>query len=887
MIWHSSYLEEIYKTLETGPLGLAPEEALRRLQKYGPNEFEEFKSKTAFGIILDQFKGVFIIILLVAGSVSATLGDFSDAAIIFAVVLLNSAFGFFQEYRADQTFRLLQKSLGEHAVVLRGNEEFEVPRREVVPGDIVVIERGRRVPADCRIVSSHNLFVNESVLTGEWLAVRKDAGVLAEDVSLPERTNMLFMGTVVEDGSAKAVVVSTSLATEFGKISESVQKAYDRHTPLEKSIARFSLYLGVIVALGVIALFVIGVAKGIAPLQMFLSSVALAVAAVPEGLPISLTIILAIGMRRILQKKGLVRELFAAETLGSVSLVATDKTGTLTEARMQVSHILTGTKELLRDGNKIPGIKGAGAEESHLLALKFAAATSEAVIENPEAELEEYRIRGRPTDRALTEASLEAGFSKDDMQNKGEILDQLPFDETRKFSAAILRGPHENMLAIVGAPEKILAHSGNIHIDGHTASLKSEYFQKINERYLNLVRHGLRVVAAAHKNTKATEIDSKDPALLSGLSFVGFIAMRDPVRPDIREAVAVSREAGIRTVIVTGDHAYTAEAVADEVGIKIPDDAVLVGTELEKLTDAALQKRASRTLLFARVSPSHKVRIVEAFQKNGEAVAMVGDGINDAPALKRADIGVALGSGTDIAKEAADLVLLDDSFATIVAAIREGRTIVENLRKTITFLLTDGFTEIIVVGLSIFLHLPLPLLPAQILWINLIEDSLPALSLAFEKGSPELMAGRPEKKLKLLDKPLVWLIAVFSLVSSLTAFGLFWWLYNSGGSLEYARTMAMALIGGDSLFYIFNIKNLRSGIFRDRLFDNKLLLLSVATGFLLLAAAVYAPMLQELLDTTALSFSDWLIVFGFGIFNVALTEALKFLFLRQSFAKNS
>ncbi|MFY9462307.1 MAG: HAD-IC family P-type ATPase [Candidatus Sungiibacteriota bacterium] len=884
--WHSLYLEEVYKTLDAKPEGLSQEEASRRLLKYGPNEFEEFKKKTVFGIILDQFKEVFIVILIGAGFVSLALGDASDAAIIFAVVFLNSAFGFFQEYRADETFRLLQKSLEEYAVVIRDKEQMEIPRREATPGDVVVIERGRRIPADCRLIVSHNLLVNESVLTGEWMAVKKEEGVLADGIPLPDRTNMLFMGTVAEDGSARALVVATGQDTEFGKISESVQRSYDIHTPLEKSIQRFSLYLGIFISLLVVFLFAVGVTRGIPPLQMFLSSVALAVAAVPEGLAISLTIILAIGMRRLLQRKGLVRQLFAAETLGSVSLIATDKTGTITQARMQVSHILTGSRELLRDGERIPGIRGGASGESHLLALKFVAATSEAVIENPASELEEWRIRGRPTDRALVEAALEAGIRKDELEKRGEILDTLPFDETRKFSAAILRGQDTNVLAVVGAPEIIIANSRELHIDGHVASLKSENFQKLNERYFELVQHGLRVVAVAHKNTKNHSIDHKDPGTLSGLILVGFIAMRDPIRKGIKEAIAISQAAGVKTVIVTGDHAATARAIAEEVGLKVPDGAVLEGRELEKLSDEALQKRAAETLLFARVSPEHKVRIVEAFQKNGEAVAMVGDGINDAPALKRADIGVALGSGTDIAKDAADLVLLDDSFATIVAAIREGRIIIENLRKTITFLLSGGFTEIIIVGLSIFFYLPLPLLPAQILWINLIQDSLPALALAFEKGSPGLMARFPEKKARLLERPLTLLIAFFGIIVGLSTFALFWWLHGLG-SLEYARTMTMALVGASALFFIFSMKHLRSTFFGGRFFDNRFLILSVVIGFLLLVSSVNVPFLQDILGTVPLALTDWFIVITFGIFNIAVLEVLKYFFLQRMLTNHS
>ncbi|MBI2640121.1 MAG: HAD-IC family P-type ATPase [Candidatus Sungbacteria bacterium] len=879
MDWHSLYPEEIYLNLRTQREGLSREEAGRRLKEYGPNEFLSVRRKKVTRILFDQFKGVFILILIAAGFVSFLLGDTTDALIIAVVVLINAFFGFIQEYKAERTFQLLQKSLEEYAVVIRGNEEWEIIRKEVVPGDIVVVERGRKISADCRLLSARNLLVNEAILTGEWLPEKKEPGLVDIATSLGDRTNMLYMGTVVEEGSGIGVAVATGKDTEFGGVAESILASADLKTPLEKSLRRFSLYLGLAISGIVAGLFVIGIFRGVSFLQMFLSSVALAVAAVPEGLAISLTIILAIGMRRILQQKGLVRHLFAAETLGSVSVIATDKTGTITEARMQVSHILTGTKELLRDGDRISGLSGDGSE-SHLLALRLVAAASEAVIENPESELEEWRIRGRPTDRALIEAALEAGIRKDEMLKRGEILDSLPFDENRKYSAAVLRGREgKNVLAVVGAPEVILKASSELHVDGHTASLRSTTSQKLNERYFELVRLGLRVIAVAHKEIKSVRIDQKGFEVLSGLTLVGFIAMRDPVRKEVKDAVEISKEAGVKTVIVTGDHSLTARAVAKDIGLDISEAETLEGKEISAMDEKTLRERVKSVFLFARVSPGDKVRIVDAYQANGETIAMVGDGVNDAPALKRADIGIALGSATDISKDAADLVLLDDSFSVIVSAIREGRIIIENLRKTVVFLLTDGFTEIIIVGLSFLFSLPLPILPAQILWVNLIEDTLPALSLAFEKGESADLSRRPERKIKLLPRPLALFTGFFAVVSSFTAFGIFWWLYATNGSLDYARTMAMALIGADSLFYIFSVKNLHTNIIRGRFFDNLVLIVSVVSGFFLLFAAVYVPFLQELLKTVSLSLRDWVIIIGFGIFNVVLTEVLKFFFL--------
>lgn len=881
MNWHSLYPEEIFKVLDARPDGFVSQEIGERQKRFGQNEIQEVRRKGFFKIFLRQFTGIFILILCAAGFVSLVLGGVTDALFIFIVVGLNACFGFFQEYRADRTFQFLKTSLEETAVVLRDRQEQEIPRRDVVPGDVVVVERGKKIPADCRILESHHLLVNESALTGEWLPVKKEAGVLPEPTALSDRTNMLFMGTVVEDGFGKSIVTATGKDTEFGKIGGWVQAASDLHTPLEKSVARLSGLFGIIISVVLVAVFLVGILSGIAPLEMFLSSVALAVAAVPEGLAITLTIILAIGMRRILEKKGLVRQLFAAETLGSVSVVATDKTGTITEARMQVSHILTGTRELLRDGARIAGISRSDGEESHLLALKFAAASSEAVIENPDAELEEYRIRGRPTDRALTEAALEAGIRKSDLARRGEILDSLPFDETRKFSAALFRGEKKNTVALVGAPEFLLLHSTELHIDGVTASLKSDYFRKISSRYEELVRLGLRVVGVAHKSTSMTHIDPGDSKILSGLIFVGFIALRDPVRKEVAESIALAREAKIKTVIITGDHAFTASAVAADVGIEIPESAVLVGSDLEGLNDANLKEKVRDVLLFARVSPAHKVRIVEAYQASGEVIAMVGDGINDAPALRRADIGIALGSGTDIAKEAADLVLLENGFTTIIAAIREGRIILENLRKTLAFLLMGGFTEIAVVGLSLFFHLPLPLLPAQILWINLVGDGLPALAFAFERGNDALMREPPEKHIRLLRLPLVLLVSFFGVLVSAASFLLFWW-FHGNGTIEHARTITFALIGANSLFFIFGVKHLRRPIFTGSFFDNRVMVVAVCAGLLLLFAAVHTPFLRGILHTVPLAFTDWLLVFGFGIINILTAEILKYFFVPRA-----
>lgn len=887
MEWHSAYLEEIYRSLVSGERGLSREEAARRLKELGKNIFREYKEVGAVQIFFSQFGNIFILLLIAAGVISIISGDRSDGAIIFLVVFINSTVGFFQEYRAERTFRTLQRTLVEVAVVFRSGEEVQVPREEIVPGDVVLVERGGRIPADIRIIEGRHILANESALTGEWLPVKKEPGVFSSESALADRTNMLYMGTFLEDGTVRGIAVATGPATEFGKIGESVADKEFGRTPLEKRLNRFSVFFGLAVLAVVSVIFGAGIGAGIPLVQMFLSSVALAVAAVPEGLAISLTIVLAIGMKRILRRKGLVRRLFAAETLGSVSLIATDKTGTLTEGRMQVSHILTGARELLRDGEKIAGLQnaGEGGEESHLLALKIAAASAEAVIENPDAELEPYRIRGRPTDRALAEAALEAGIRKIDMERKGEVLDTLPFNETRKYSAVIFRGKDSDthMLGVVGAPEVILGFSKTIHMDGKVAALESREFQSVRAEYERLVGLGLRVVAVGHRVVERAVFDDakfSDRELCMGLSFVGFIALRDPVRKDVASSLREVLRAGVRMVIITGDHPKTAVTVAQELGIPISPDHIFLGKDIEPLSREALIEKASSIVLWARVSPLHKVRIVEAYQARGESVAMVGDGMNDAPALRAADIGVALGSGTDVAKEASGLVLLDNSFSTIVAAIREGRIILENIRKTITFLLSDGFTEITMVALSLFFGLPLPLLPGQILWINLIEDSFPALALAFEKGERGIMERRPEKKIRLLEGPLMFLIAAFGIVVSFSAFFLFQWLYHTTDSLSYARTMAFAAISVDSLFYIVSIKHLRSGFSGFRLWDNPMLILAIVVGLLLAGVAVYVPFFQNLLQTVPLSVRDWGLIIGFGAGTLVMIELLKLLALR-------
>jgi len=890
--WHNLLSEEVVRLLSSDfENGLSEKEVRERQEKFGKNELPEEKPLSKLKIFLEQFQSPLVYILVIAGIITLLLKDYADTIIIFGAVFLNTIIGFFQENKTSKILSELKKIIKVKAHVIREGNEKEIDQSELVPGDIFLLKTGNKVPADGRLVEVHNLKINEAPLTGEWLPAEKKTEILPEEIPLADRDNMVYMVCVVEEGEGKAVVTDIGLETEVGRVAKIIQEVKEEKTPYQKRIIYLSKIIGFLIILLCLFIFGLGIATGKEVFEMFLTSVAVAVAAIPEGLPAAITVILALGMQRILKKRGLIRQMVAAETLGSTSIICTDKTGTLTEAKMEVAGIYTGTKELLSDGGKYTEKVNKNSAASHILALKITILCSEAFIENLQEPLEKWIVRGRPTDRALLLAGIQAGLNKKELEREQPKIDELSFDPVYKYSATLHKvSESENILYVLGAPEIILEKSKYLDFDGQEEILAGAKIQELKKKFENLAAKGQRVLATAYKKIERQTIkDRKLKELCNDLVFVGFIALHDPIRKEVKEAIKICRQAGMRPIIVTGDHRLTAKAIAKELDLPAKEENMIEGSELEKLSNEEFQKRLEKIEIYARVEPTQKLRIVQAWQERGEVVAMTGDGINDAPALKKADIGVALGSGTEVAKESSDLVLLTDNFSIIVAAVEEGRTIIDNIRKTITLLVSQCFSEIILIGGSIVGGLPLPILPAQILWENLIEGSPQGIALAFEPKEKDLMERKPEDpKHPLLTRQMKTIIFGFGIITSFILLGLFFWLYKIWGleRLPEIRTIIFAALAIDTFFYAFSCKNLRKNIWQYNPFSNLYLVGCIIFSTLMLLMAIYFSPLQNLLKTTPLNFFHWSILFGLGLINLILIEATKWYFITKRKVKN-
>ena len=870
--WHNLKIEEIIKILRTDiEKGLSEKEVKLSLKEFGENRLPEEKTFSRLTIFLEQFKSPLIYILLIAGFVTLIFKEFTDSAVIFGAVFLNIIVGYFQENKASKALKELKKYVIHQVEVLREGNFKVIDSEGLVPGDIFILNPGDKVSADGRIIENHNLKVNEMALTGEWLPAEKKADVLPKDTPLADRDNMVYMGTIIEDGKAKAVVTQTGIHTEIGKIATMVKETGEEKTPYQKKLAKFSMTIGIVIAIISVGIFIEGVITGGNPEEMFITAVAVAVAAIPEGLPVAMTVILAIGMQRVLKKGGLIRKLSSAETLGSTSIICTDKTGTLTEGKMKVDRVITPIKIL----------KGETDLESEFLALKISALTSEAFVENIDSPKEEWVLRGRPTDRALLEAGIEKGVMSSVKENKIKKIIELPFNTINKFIAAIFKEPEKDILYVCGAPERILERCNSYQLRDDILLLDPENLKMFEAKLRKLAGAGLRVVGTGYRKVKSSELETT--ALekeINNLVFTGFIALKDPIRKEVKEAIRICRQAGMRVIIATGDHKLTAKSVAKEIGFKIEEKNILEGKELDELSDEEFEKILDRIKIYARVEPKHKTRIIEAWQKRGEVVAMTGDGVNDAPALKKADIGIALGSGTEVAKETADLVLLNDSFSIIVKAVEEGRAILDNIRKVITYLLSDSFTEVILIGVSILVGFPLPITAVQILWVNLIEDGLPDIALAFEPKEKDLMKLEPTgHKIHLLTREMKVIIFIIGIITDLILLGLFFWLHYHDHDVVHVQTMIFACLSIDSLFYVFSCKSLRRNLWHINLFSNKLLVIALMAGILTLILAIYNPFFQMFLKTVPLSLNDWMIIIVLGFVEIALIEATKWYFI--------
>lgn len=849
--WHLSF-EEVADLFETDiEKGLSAQESKSRLVAFGKNTISTAKKTAGLKIVLNQLKSPLILVLIFAGIITLAISHYQDAIFIFVAVIVNSVLGFYQENKAERALSELKTYLKQRARVIRDGQEREIDAEELVPGDIIRLAQGDRVSADARIVFVNDFQVDEAVLTGESLPVSKSTDRSPESAGLSDQNSMLFAGTLVTQGVCTAIVCRTDSSTELGKIASLIAISENEKTPLQKAIINFSIYSSIALTVLTLVVFGIGILAGYSVLDMFLTSVAIAVSAIPEGLPISMTVILAVGVERMAKRKGVVRKLVAAEALGSTTVILTDKTGTLTMAKMVLSKVIPFEIEEQRLMNR-------------------ALTNANVLIENLHETPDLWRMNGRIMETALVRSAAMRGMDFAEIMAKEHVLQSMPFNAVQKFSASLIRESGKHLVVFFGAPDILLNHS----------SLSAKEKKTLVEQIDLLAFSGERVLGVATKEIVHTENFSlaKDVSL-SGLSFNGFITFHDPIRSGIKHAIGRVRDAGVKTIILTGDHRGTAVAVAKEIGMKIDERSVLDASELANLSEEELRVRLPHLAVISRVTPFDKLRIARLYQEMGEVVAMTGDGVNDAPSIKQADVGIAMGSGTEVAQSVADLVLLDDNFETIVAAIEEGRQILGNIRKVLVYLLSNVTDGLILIGGALLTGLPLPLNPLQILWVNFFTDSFPAVSYAFEKD-PDGLTHKPLKrgKIKLFDPVMKFLILAIGLSTSILLFVIYYVLMRLGYNENIVRTFIFGAFGTYTLLVALSVRSLDKSIFSYPLFSNKYLNGGILIGLVLMAAAIYYPGLQTVFDTVALPF-NWVIgVLLVGLFNIILIEAAKWFF---------
>ncbi|MBC7129795.1 cation-translocating P-type ATPase [Candidatus Bathyarchaeota archaeon] len=879
--WHTLDAEEVLKELETSPKGLTGSEAAERLRKYGYNELVERKRVSPLQIFLNQFKDIFVIMLLIAIVLSVVIGfykstmvagheggfdEYVDAITIGAIVALNAIVGFVQEYRSEKAIEAMKKLTAPKARVLRDGKETVIPAKEIVPGDIILIEAGDRIPADARLLETVELKTEEAALTGESTPVDKGVEPLPEETPVADRRNMVFMGTHATYGRGKAVVVATGMQTEFGKIAGMVQEVEEEETPLKRKLESFAKKLGQVIIAVVVIVFILELIREGTQLEnvieMFMTAVALAVSAVPEGLPAVVTVCLALGARELAKRNAILRRLASAETLGSTTVICSDKTGTLTKGEMTVKRIYVGGKtiEVTGVGYEPKGEflfegKPINPEKDDDLRLFLGAAT---LCTN--ASYDGERIIGDTTEGALIVAAAKAGMLKEDLEKLYPRVREIPFTSERKRMTTVHKSSDGKLFAYMkGAPEIVLERCSHIIIDGEIKKLtgrKKQEVLKINEM---MTSDALRVLGVAFKELPAESSNFEDDYLESDLVFIGLVGMIDPPREEAKIAIKRCEEAGIKTVMITGDHKLTAVAIAKELGImKKESDLVLTGVELDAMGDEEFEEIVENVVVYARVSPEHKLKIVRALKKKGHIVAMTGDGVNDAPALKQADIGVAMGiTGTDVTKEAADIVLADDNFATIVNAVEGGRIIYDNIRKFTFFLLRCNFDELVVIGTFAILGLELPLTAAMILWINLVTDGGPAIALSMDPPVDDVMKRPPrDPKEGVLHGRLASILATMVTQFLGTAVLFYIAYYVWGEPLAEARSLAFVQATLQELVVVWNCRSETRNAFRVGFTSNKFLLASVLVSAALTVIIPYTG----LFGTAPMTLADWALV---------------------------
>jgi Ca2+-transporting ATPase len=842
--WHLHDAQELARQHGVDPAhGLHEDEASRRAQQHGPNEIQGRPGRSLWAQFIDQFKDFMVLVLIAAAVISGVIGELIDTLAILLIVLLNAVIGFVQAWRADKAMAALQQLAATQATVLRSGQAQVVAAAELVPGDIVLLEAGNQVPADLRLIEIAQLKVDESALTGESVTVAKHTSPLIGVAhSLGDRLNMAFKGTTATHGRGRGLVVATGMATELGKVAGLLDRDTDRSTPLQLRLAAFGKRLALAVIAICVVIFLVGVMRGEAPMLMILTAVSLAVAAIPEALPAVVTVLLALGARRMVSLKALIRRLPSVETLGSVTFICSDKTGTLTQNRMH-AELLVADRQAWVPGSGAPGLEFAGS--LHLELLRAAALCNDA------GRNREGQWQGDPTETALTQVALEAGLDKAELERQFERVQELPFDSERKRMSTLHRSEAGFIAYTKGAPEAVIPLcSTQWRVEG-AIPLQQEAMLATAEA---MAARGLRVLALARRTHATLPAPGNVESVESGMSLIGLIGLIDPPRPEAALAVRDCQTAGITPVMITGDHPATALAIARRLGIVVDGDAeVLTGLELALMDEPTLREHVVAVRVYARVDPAQKIRIVEALQARGEFVAMTGDGVNDAPALKRADIGVAMGrGGTDVAREASSLVLLDDNFATIVAAVREGRRIYDNIRKFVRYAMTGNSGEIWTIFLAPMLGLPIPLLPIHILWVNLVTDGLPGLALAAEPAEHGIMQRPPRAPQESLFANGLWqhILWVGLLLGGLCLLVQAWAL--STGHAHW-QTMVFTVLTLGQMAHVLAIRSETESLFSLGLGSNKPLIGAVLLTFALQMATIYVPVLNPIFKTQALS----------------------------------
>ncbi|MEA3322868.1 MAG: HAD-IC family P-type ATPase [Patescibacteria group bacterium] len=845
--------------LQSSENGLSDFEVSGRLKEFGKNVLPKQKGLSRTRLFFRQFNNPLIYIVMFAALASFFVGHMIDAIFIMIVVLINAVVGFMQESKAGEALKKLQDSVKQKVRVVRSGQKKKILAENIAIGDIVDLMSGDRITADGRIIEVADLQINESTLTGEWSDVVKKTNIIDEETIISDQNNMVFAGTSVTQGHGIYIVTATGIDTEIGKISNFVKNAEEPQTPLQKKFTYFSKIIGIIVFIAVVIFAALGIWRGESVQDVFITSTALVVSAIPEGLLPAITIVLIFGMRRLAKQKALVRKLNASETMGAITTICSDKTGTLTKGEMHVSHILTGANELF-DFNGCIDDTCMGSDDliGHVKAVTIGAIVNDAYIENPNDELSQVIVHGRSTDKALLLAGVQLGVDSEKFRRESPLIDQEIFNSEKKYAIRVHQISDDKVhIMMLGAPEQVLSRVSHIDVNDVRMPINSDEGLKLEQTFEKLTSRGLRVLACSERILTQDTFDRLDKGdIYNNMSLVGYIALNDPLRSDVEASLQKAEKAGIRLIVITGDHAVTARSVMEELGHNVAKQNIYIGTELNDLSDDEMRKIVKNAEIFARVLPEHKIRIVRALQANGEVVAMVGDGINDAPALKASDVGISVGNGTDIAKEVSDIVLLDSSFTTIIKSIEQGRVIYENIRRILIYLTADNFSALFLFFVAMLFGWPLPLLPLQILWINMIEDSFPNIALTTEYDSKGLMDEPPRNaKDPIISSVYKKFMIIVFLVSSFSAVFLFWILQHLTQDIDIARTATFVLIAFDSLMLVYVVRSFRRYAFRKDIFNNKYINIAVLISFVLLVATLYVPVLMKFLGTVPLETS--------------------------------